>query len=209
MKRLNVDDPQVFDTWRQLYYDLTEAEQEQFGIDMEAKYPHQVSFTLSNYELLFQSTATPNAVLEIGGWKGELATEMLSRFSNISSWTNIDYCKPATEKTICTDPRYSVIYPDCFHWFRVDRHTQHNVFIAAHVIEHLTSKDLVALMDYITGIPIVMFEAPIPMQGPVNWTGYVGTHILEWGWQEVNAEMEKRNYVPNKINDNCFLYEMR
>lgn len=204
-KRLNVDDPKVFDTWRKLYYDLSEAEQEQFGIDMEAKYPHQVSFNAKNFSKLF-TNGEPVNVLEVGGWKGELAAKMLSEFTCINNWTNIDYCKPATEKTICKDARYKVLYPNRFHWFKDTRFTSYDVFIAAHVIEHLTAEDLVSLIDCMSEIKTVMFEAPIT-RGGQGWSGYLGTHILEWGWDKVNEQMQKHGYMPQEINQHCYLYK--
>lgn len=214
-KRLDVNDPNVFDKWRSLYYDLSEAEQEQFGYDMEEKYPHQASFTPSNFESLFTNQVKiGNSVLEIGGWKGELASQMLAKFpEGISSWTNIDYCKPATEKTVCKDPRYKVIYPHRFHWFKdpvgqtlPPENPVPDICVSAHVIEHLTNEDLASLIEFISPIRTVMFEAPIARDHN-DWRGYIGTHILTWGWNQVNAAMAASGYRATEVNPYCFLYE--
>ncbi len=208
MKRLEVKDPLVFDKWRDLYYDLTHDENIQFGYDMEAAYPGQASFNPLVFEQLFQRFPGFHRVLEIGGWKGELAHHCLSKFA-LANWTNIDMCKAAVEKTVpmgALATKYNPIFPSSFEWFNDKRESGYDICISAHTIEHLTGKHLVSLIDYVKGIPVVMFEAPIPLTGRSDWKGYFGTHILELSWADINLEMEKRGYQVEKINDWCFLY---
>ncbi len=204
MKRLDVTDPNVFDTWRKLYNDLTLFEQEQFGRDMEAAYPHQQSFTLGHYTDLLHRFASPR-IIEIGGWKGELATACLEQAPWIQSWHNIDYCAPAVEKTTCKDDRYIASCPTHFHWFKDKREVNADLLIAAHVIEHLTDEDLESLILWIKGIPAVIFEAPIG-RGESDWTGYIGTHILKMGWARINELMDLAGYKNEQISPHCYFY---
>lgn len=203
-KRLDVNDPNVFDKWRALYYDLTLEEQEQFGRDMEEKYPHQQSYTLSNFEHLFNRFPGCH-VLEIGGWKGELADTCLKKF-DIKGWHNIDYCRAAVEKSICHPARYSAYCPSNFFWFKGDRSHMADIAIAAHVIEHLTDEDCFDLMRYLNGISRIMFEAPIAMNGETTWDGYIGTHILKMGWDKICDHMKSMGYSVEQINPHCFLF---
>ncbi len=206
MKRLNLEDPKVWDVWRSLYSELTQEENIQFGYDINAIYPHQQSFTVSNYDLLF-SRFPGRTVMEIGGWKGELAHYCLTRYP-IKQWTNFEICQAAVEKTVpMTALPFSVVMPNRFDWFKDKRPVDFDVCVAAHTIEHLSDEHLVDLVEHIKGTPIVMFEAPIQPAGD-DWTGYQGTHILKMGWNGVNAAMRAAGYVPEQINQHCFLYQL-
>lgn len=203
--RLNLDDPNIWNQWRELYYDLTHEENIQFGNDIEARYPGQQSYTLSNFDTVFGSPSLlPTRVLEIGGWKGELAQHCLSKY-NISSWLNIDMCKAAVDKSVCKDPRYTALFPDRFDWFAEKRVNDFDVCVSAHTIEHLSDRHLEQLIEHISGIPCVVFEAPIS-SGKNNWNGYQGTHILEHGWIDICAIMLVHGYRSHKLNDHCYLF---
>lgn len=208
MPRLNVSDPLVFDKWRELYYDLTQDENIQFGYDMEAAYPGQASFDPKVFEGLFARYPGYHRVLEIGGWKGELARHCMDRF-NLANWTNIDMCKAAIEKSVDMGKnatKYHPFFPSSFDWFKDKRESSYDICVSAHTIEHLTGPHVMNLIDYVSGIPKIMFEAPIPLTGRSDWKGYFGTHILEFSWADINPAMEKRGYQVEKITDWCFLY---
>ena len=207
MKRLDVEDPLVFDKWRTLYNDLSHEENIQFGYDMEAKYPGQASFNPVVFEQLFARLGGAPHVVEIGGWKGELARHLMTKLP-VASWHNIDMCKAAIEKTVpmgCLP--FTAQFPDRFDWFLQPRTMQYDLCVSAHSIEHLSNAHLLALMNWISGIPTVIFEAPIAMTGQ-TWGGYFGTHILEMGWNDINAAMKALGYSAERINDWVFLYEV-
>lgn len=214
-KRLNLDDPEVWNKWRSLYRDLTHEENQEFGRDINARFPTQDHASYDNFDLLFRRYPEAN-VFEIGGWKGHLAQRCLKVF-NIMNWLNIEYCQAAAAESVVKDPRFSVVCPDKFDWFKdlrtptwdegERRWEENTVCIAAHVIEHLIDEDLEVLIRYITGIPVVMFEAPIDM-GESDWTNYGGTHILKMGWGGVNRLMKQAGYNNEMINRYCFLYTL-
>jgi len=209
MKRLDVGDPDVFNKWRSLYYELTHEENIQFGYDMEAKYPHQASFDVKPFQKMFDRVGADRiSVVEIGGWKGELAKQIFSSHGGmIHSWFNIDMCKAATEKTVdMTGIPYSVRFPDSFDWFKHRRDQPFDVCVSAHTLEHLTGKDVLTLLDWMNLIPVVMLEIPISEEGQ-SWDGYEGTHILEFGWKRIREEMEKRHYNATKITDWAYCFE--
>jgi len=211
VKRLDVNDPKVFDKWRELYYDLTHEENIQFGYDMEAKYPGQASFDAPGIQAILSTVENkPNKVLEIGGWKGELAQCTCAQSpGDFLSWTNIDMCKAAVEKSVhVSSVPYRAHFPDRFDWFISPREEWFDVCISAHSIEHLTDKHLLQLMDWIKGIPVVIFEAPITNTGQ-TWDGYFGTHILEMGWTRLNQEMAARGYEATKHTDILYSYQLR
>ena len=203
--RLNLEDPKVWDRWRDLYYVLTHDENIEFGNAIEAKYHNQNSYTVSNFDHLFKNCAKPfSRVLEIGGWKGELAQHCLSKYT-IISWLNVDMCKAAVDKSVCKDLRYLARFPNRFDWFEEKRSDKFDICISAHAIEHLSDQHLEQLIKYISGIPLVIFEAPISMERN-DWSGYQGTHILKYGWNDVNRVMAEHGYQFEKLNDFCFVY---
>ncbi len=204
MSRINIDDPKFFDWWREHYNDLTHEENIEIGTLLEAKYPGQASFSFSVFNDFFRQHKGVR-VLEVGGWKGELAYEMMIHH-NISSWHNIDMCKAAVDKTVPMGALpYRATFPSKFDWFKDPRTEDYDVCVSAHTIEHLSDEHLISLMAHIAGIPNILFEAPIGMESG-NWDGYMGTHILKMGWNTINAMMTGHGYSYTRLNDWCYHY---
>ncbi len=209
--RIDTDRADFFDWWREQYDTLTPEENIEIGDQLEAKYPGQASFNFKNLQSVFKQRHQLT-VLEIGGWKGELAKACFETWGTetILSWHNIDMCEAAVKKTIpMGEFPYSARFPYEFDWFAKEQRKQkYDVCISAHTIEHLSDQHLVQLISYISGIPIVMFEAPIAMDGQ-KWDGYFGTHKLEMGWNTINKLMEGEGYEVEKLNDWSFIYKLR
>lgn len=208
MNRLDVNDPKVFDRWRELYYDLTHEENIEFGNAMEAKYPGQASFNKDAFLSVLKTLPNSSKILEVGGWKGELAQALFHEASpKIYSWKNIDMCRAAVMKTVVSPSLpYTPVFPARFDWFRQPREEHFDACFSAHTIEHLTGLNVIQLIDWLKGIPTIVFEAPISYEGQ-TWEGYEGTHILEFGWLRINAYMAGSGYSVEKLNDWCFRYE--
>jgi hypothetical protein len=207
-KRLDTEDPKVFDTWRALYDKLSDKEQIEFYDDIEKKWPWQQHFHVSYFVPAF--TGTPVRVLEVGGWKGELASQMLRLAPWILSWKNIELCPRAVEKTVPmpVEGVYSAEIPDTFKWFKKKRAIEADVFVSAHTIEHFTDQDLWKLLMWADGIPLICLEAPISF-GSNNWDGYGGTHILKAGWCEIGVFMEALGYEVIFIHQHAFHYRKK
>lgn len=213
--RLDIDDPQVWNKWRALYNELTYEENLAFANAAEAKYPSQQHHTKSNFDNLFAMQKEAVNIIEIGGWKGELASHCLNKFPIINSWANVELCSNAIDKTVIsakTNPKYNIIRPNKFDWFKdpITVPVKHvfDICVSSHTIEHFSDDHLRDLIKYISGIPLVIFEAPIKDEGD-DWSldgGYGGTHILKMGWNGVNEAMFTEKYRPEKINDHCYLY---
>ena len=207
-KRLDLKDPKVFDTWRSLYNELTDAEQHDFYNALERKYPTQTQHHRDYFVQAFEGTK-PLRVLEAGGWKGELAAWALKTFPNIKKWTNIEFCKNAffSPDQLWHD-RYSVHSCKDFKWWKQPRYIDADVFVSAHMIEHISDADLLELLDWCDGIPLICLEAPIK-EATSDWTGYIGTHILEMGWEKISEYLDDKGYKRQKINHECSYYRLR
>lgn len=217
-QRLNLDDPNVFDKWRALYEELSDEEQHKFADECAVRFPSQEHHDLSCHEELFSKFTNPeNArVLEIGGWKGELAQKCLKRWP-IEHWLNIEFCRTAFSQQVFSEvPRYRVANPLSFRWFKYSSSEgeawhpeteRSGVLLASHVIEHFSATDLLFVIDFFKTIPVLMFEAPLE-EGPSNWKGYLGTHKLEWGWRELDLELfQIFGYKAHRIRPYCTVYK--
>lgn len=207
-KRLNTEDPNVFDTWRELYHSLTDKEQADFYDDIEAKWPWQQHFHPEWFDLALKDKENIT-VLEVGGWKGELASQMLAKHSGITSWHNIELCKKATDKTVpMPNGKYSFENPSEFTWFKSHRTKSADIFISAHTIEHFIDGDLWDLLTWANGIPLICLEAPISFSDN-DWTGYGGTHILKAGWAKIIVFMQNLGYEAEQVSVHCFFFRKK
>lgn len=203
---LDINDPDVWNKWRAHYNELSFDEQVAFANAAEEKYPVQQHHHTSNFFSIFKQHN--DSVLEIGGWKGELAASCFKQFK-IKSWTNIEICTNAIKNTVpyLTGRPYHVSHPYKFDWFTEKRLNNYDICISAHTIEHFSNDHMLRLIDYIAGIPLVAFEAPIQSDGD-DWTDYGGTHMLTMGWRGVNDAMKAHGYAPVKLNDHCYIYTL-
>ncbi len=210
LERLSLDNPDCFDNWRELYSVLTNDQHKAFMTACSVRYPDQQHWTPKHFESLFTQLEPFPRVLEIGGWKGELAKHCLEKY-NIKSWFNIEACEEAVEQTVPMGTlAYATCIPFAFDWFsklkQVPSPRDYDVCVSAHMIEHLSDEHLLDLIDYLVNVPAVMFEAPIG-RGTSDWRGYLGTHILKMGWNAVDEAMGHHNFRPTTITSSCTLYK--
>lgn len=184
-----------FDRWRADYDRMSYAEQQSFYDRMEAEHPVQAGYALDNGLLRFTHAfeqiipkLPKTYVLELGGWHGELAKEMLSRCPGISVWCNVEISRAAVRNSVFSDARYLTYVPPDQPW-RVPL-PPGNVLVASHFIEHIRADNLVSLMLSLPDtLRYMILVAPLPESAEDNdWAGYHGSHILEWGWREVRQQ---------------------
>jgi hypothetical protein len=126
----------------------------------------------------------PRWVLELGGWDGELGKSMLDAYPEIRRWTSVEICPEAVRATRAReDPRLSVICPG--DWWFWERRWECDLFVASHVIEHMTAEELGRTFCAVEAYAMYL-EAPLEEHGR-SWTGYAGSHILEEGWDWVDT----------------------
>lgn len=171
---------------------MTDAEHFAFIDECEVAFPKQVHFS---HEGISQWLSGSNeAVIEIGGWKGEAAEFALANYP-IESWTNIDICRNALNGSVCTDPRYKPIMAQSFRWWEGDHGFTQTRAVAAHTIEHLSAADVAGLVASLASVRSWYIEAPIANE-PTDWSGYHGSHILEVGWNGVDEIFARHGFAP-------------
>jgi len=201
--------PQDFDRWRAEYDQMSYADQVAFYNQVAEDHPHQVHFDASAFELFLRHTIDQVGcvgVLEVGGWKGELAGKMLTRLPGILVWINYEISQTAAEQSVPKTDRYQVVVSDDFVWNITLPPC--DVLVASHTIEHIKARELGALIDNLPStIKYIGLQAPLADSAQnVTWAGYWGSHILEIGWYEVVKMLDERGFM---VLDKLTLGEFR
>lgn len=200
--------PIDWDAWRATYDDWTYAEHRAFYRKVWAWHRDQSNVHKDLVTAFFSAipaTAAPLHVLELGGWRGELARSQLT--DRIASWDNIEICDDAAARPVFTDARYHATVPDDWAW--KCGLPDADVFVAAHVIEHLSTPHLIALVDALPlGIRWAYVEAPLPATGVPDWTGYGGSHKLPLAWDAVETLFAGAGFVVTaRLSDESCTFE--
>lgn len=184
-----------FDQWRERYDRLCYADQLEFYNQVETDHPLQHGYDIEKFSRFFTkilATSGELTVLEVGGWKGELAKEALEKYEQIRQWVNYEISAEAVKKSVCNDWRYVPLIPANFVW-NIPL-VEADVFISSHFIEHIRASQLEMLFNNLpSSIKYIIIQAPLADE-PTDWNGYFGTHILEVGWAGVNEMLDKLGF---------------
>lgn len=191
----------VFEEWRRNYDNRSYQQHQRFYSEIEEFFPVQDH---SHYGLVENFLSAKCAdlpvlrILELGGWRGELASRVLRSpiAEKIQKWVNYDICPALIGKSVCHDPRYRTIISDDWFW-NSDVENDFNLFISTHTIEHMKTHQLDAIVKKIAGLSEVQrlhIESPLPQTSNVSWKRYYGTHILECGWIGVRSLIERYGF---------------
>ena len=178
-----------WDQWRKAYPTLSYQDQKAFHELIWEQYPLQNCW---HQHLLNRAIekVQPYTVVELGGWDGAAAAVMLSQHPVIQRWTNVEICEPAAQHGQDRSKRYEAPILDGFYWEHGPWHA--DLFVASHSIEHLSAHHLERTIAT-TQAKAIYLDAPLEDE-PTDWTGYVGSHILEIGWQGVYQILRDNNY---------------
>lgn len=175
-----------WDRWRARYDAMSFREHQEFNRQVSLQYPEQRCFNADAVRDFLHKTK-PERVLELGGWDGGLAAEVLPGFPNISKWVNYDITPLAAR--VCDDPRYELVVVSDWPWKLPQAG---DVLIASHVLEHMLMSEIEHLLSE-WDVRAVFMDIPIGSGTPV-WHGYEGTHILEVGSTELLFRLGRLGY---------------
>lgn len=173
-----------WNAWRAGYDSTSFAGQRRFYDRVFDEFPDQARFSVKALSALLARIDEPVSVVELGGWDGGFAAEMLRSHPHIREWFNYEISAKAVASSVCSDHRYYGVALEDWYW---SHDHQADVFVASHVIEHLRLAD-VAKAVLATDCRFVYFQAPIG-DAPSSWHNYRGSHILECGWTGVGDMM--------------------
>ncbi len=185
--------PIDWDAWRASYDEMSFADQRAFYDRVFAEFPEQARFSTRVLGEFLAELPSGLEVVELGGWDGEFAAEMLAASSKITRWINWEISQKALDSRPQHNKRYWRLALDDWYW-----NASHScdLFVASHVLEHLKLRDVLATFDA-TDCRWMYLQAPLAEE-PTNWRGYRGSHILEVGWEWITAELDARgfDYLP-------------
>lgn len=168
-----------FDGWRANYDAWTVADQQAFHDEIFAAYPEQSHYNADTLVRIIEERR-PEQVLELGGWDGECASDMLTRFDFIEQWRNVELSGAAIAAGF-KDTRYVPLHLDTWYW---QQEWKTDLFVASHVLEHLKGRDVEAVLRA-TDATVLYLDAPIEDMGH-SWQGTTTTHIIEIGWLDID-----------------------
>lgn len=173
--------PMNWDYWRS-QYDVWPFEAHRLFYDeVFRNYPSQ-RYGDCDYVANNLAGKGPLEVVELGGWNGFVAVNVLGRIPAISTWNNYDICAPAIEHSMSHERLYSHTLSD---WpWNTELH-RGNAFVALHTLEHMKARDIRALLETNPQWRVACVEVPVGEADGCDWTGYNGTHILDIGWSSL------------------------
>ena len=205
-----------FDNYRAKYVKMAFAEHQQVYNTIERIYPEQRCYDREAVVTFLEKLITHGVipfVLELGGWKGELARDMLEQWKDmrvISGWYNVEICREAVAKTICHDSRYTCNTLDGFFWDVKPGWVQMcNTLVLSHVVEHMRLQDFAATITHCADrkIDYVYLDIPhITADSRKAWQGWTNTHVLEGGWDDIEAILVQNGYVQWAVDNSSRCY---
>jgi len=192
----------TFDEWREKYNTLTMQEQIAFHNHLESQYPDQAHFDI-DFAIKVFDFVKPKEVTEAGGWKGDLANQLIPKY-DIQYWLNIELCESAIQNTHCKFEAFKNYVPESFDWF--DSKLYKGLFVATNLIEHLSNEHFNTLAKSLSKVEYVYFESPLEDESQ-SWNGYLGTHKLEYGWNDIKKVMKYHEVILE--NKYCKLFKKK
>jgi hypothetical protein len=178
-----------WDAWRTAYPHLTYTQHQDFYSLVYAQHPEQRHYSTEHVEQAIEQI-NPRTVVELGGWDGELAHTMLEQYPDIRLWRNVEICREAAAAGEDRHPRYDAVLTNDWYW---NKTWTCDLFVASHVIEHLSRQHLDAMVGA-TNAKALYMDAPLTDQ-PYQWQGFTGTHILNYGWAGITRTCKTHGYT--------------
>lgn len=178
-----------WDGWRAAYDEMSFQDQRAFYDLVWEELPGQARASARSLTAFLEHIDGPPLVVgELGGWDGALAAEVMGG-GRVRAWWNYEISAQAVANSVCEAPMYSGVALGDWYW--ASSHLV-DLFVSSHVIEHLKFRDVLASFDA-TECRWIYLQAPL-RDGPTNWAGYHGSHILEVGWGEIMGALAGRGF---------------
>lgn len=178
-----------FDCWRRDYDHMSFSDHVEFYRRLHEDHPIQSHY--NSFAALSFLERIPGDILvtELGGYDGALARECIAGCERISQWHNFDL---STAEPVL-DFRYAAFGLEKQFWEM--RPIGFDVFVASHVIEHLSENDFRCLASFISNFANwVYFDSPLQEDERSDWHGKTCAHKLELSWLEIDALMNDQGY---------------
>lgn len=180
-----------WNAWRRDYDKMTFEQHQEFNAKVVRLHPVQRQWDGEAVQA-FLAERGPRSVVELGGWDGSLAAQMLAEFPLIESWVNLDIAPDVPQ--VCSDPRYERIVLSSWPWLRS---VTADALIASHVFEHMRVHEIEQLLTR-WDVAAVFIDSPIATT-PSSWQGYHGSHIIEVGSAQLLGRLLAIGFKPSTV----------
>lgn len=121
-------------------------------------------------------------VIELGCYRGELATAILNNYQNIAVWLGCDICYPALINSASPDKFKPYWLDSPFYSFPTEFIGRYDTFVSTHTLEHFSTEQAIKILDLVHqgGISKIFLEMPIPEEGKI-WKRGASSHVLQMG----------------------------
>lgn len=178
-----------WDSWRARYAHMSYAEHVEFYDTVAAAHPSQQHYPLAVLAPWLRQVQ--GGVVELGGWRGELARDILAATPTITGWHNHEVCRWAATNPATTDPRYTATVDDCWLWEQGP--LTGAMFVASHALEHLSDAHVAALVAQLRTHQVLVCS-PLEHAGQ-TWGAYHGSHMLQLGWEGLGELLGRQGYT--------------
>lgn len=197
--------PYSFDEWRLRRDRLSYIEHVAFYDAIYDHHPNQHYCDIAEARRFAEQLPNGSRILELGGWKGEVAATLLESCPRIMHWHNFELSTKAIRSGLAHS-RYTADLGDDFIW-NLPELPETNILFAAYVLEHLRTHEIEKLLKRLPRISEVFVESPLPLQGiGLTWEGSKSTNVLEIGWQELEDLFQRYGFDVVRRHDHvrCF-----
>lgn len=173
-----------WDAYRAAYPRMTYPEVVAFHERVWADYPDQEYCSRDLLVRFFLGVPEGSGVVELGGWRGEMASMILAMRPDLWDWCNLEICADAVVRPVTDDPRYRPVHPRRWPWELPPE--RHEVAVLAHVIEHISELQFRQLVPWLVASEVrhVYVEAPLH-DARRSWRHSTSAHVLELGWNVI------------------------
>lgn len=158
--------------------------------------PFDGQFVLDCIDEIISDNGHYLRVHELGGYRGELAWEVLSKHPRIT-WTSFDIIKHDILPELPDNFSECVLEKELW---ETNIGLEGDVFISMHTLEHLSDADFDKLLAYILKQKIthLILQLPIQPEGQ-TWANYLGAHVLTYGSNKIKKLLEPRYKLVREV----------
>ena len=187
-----------WNAFRDVYENLTFNQLNEVCDYVDVLYPIQNQHHAIHFSIMIGCLPENSTIIELGCHNGELANSILKESNKIKSWVGYDF-KAVLERNICHDKRYSMV--ELNNWFHETKFPVCDVFIASHVLEHLSESQVEKTLNHCNA-EYLLIEVPLP-EGGRDWYQlnpytrkpiWTNTHVLRWGFRNLRAWLNENGY---------------
>lgn len=189
---------QEFNFYRLVYDKLSFKDLKRLNTRWYTMFPDQGR---SDGKFVFDSLKTidqPFSVAELGGYQGELASQMFQKFPNMR-WVSFDII-PHKIVSELHKYKFSEYVLQQQLWHNLIDLTGFQAFISMHTLEHFSNTEFLEWVDYIftQNIPHLILQLPVQLEGQ-SCENYFGSHLLTYGSDKIKELLGKRYKLLSEV----------